>query len=68
MENNRFDEKGACKCRHIKDGHCKQCTACDRCEYYITSENKHLCCNDNIPGCHFWGGQVRDNAAWRKMW
>ena len=20
------------------------------------------------PGCHVWGGEVRNNAAWRKQW
>jgi hypothetical protein len=21
-----------------------------------------------MPGCHYWGGQVRNNAEWRKKW
>ena len=20
------------------------------------------------PGCHYWGGQIRSNAEWRKKW
>lgn len=20
------------------------------------------------PGCHYWGGQIRNNAMWRKQW
>ena len=20
------------------------------------------------PGCHYWGGQIRNNAEWRKRW
>lgn len=20
------------------------------------------------PGCHYWGGQIRNNAQWRKQW
>ena len=68
MKNNRFDAKGVCKCNHIKDGTCKQCSVCDCCEYYVTSERKSSCYDGNIPGCHFWGGQVRNNAAWRKGW
>ena len=20
------------------------------------------------PGCHYWGGQIRNNAEWRKKW
>lgn len=20
------------------------------------------------PGCHYWGGQLRNNAEWRKKW
>lgn len=35
IENNeRFDTKGNCKCAHITEGTCKQCSVCDCCEYY----------------------------------
>ena len=27
-------ENSVCKCDHIKEGTCKQCSACDRCEFY----------------------------------
>lgn len=20
------------------------------------------------PGCHYWGGEIRNNAQWRKQW
>lgn len=20
------------------------------------------------PGCHYWGGQIRNNSIWRKQW
>lgn len=31
---NRFDTKGNCKCVHITEGTCKQCSVCDCCEHY----------------------------------
>ena len=64
----RFDAKGVCKCAHIKTGTCKQCSVCDCCEYFVMSDNNSLSNYGNIPGSHFWGGQVRNNAVWRKGW
>ena len=63
----RFNANGVCKCARIKAGTCKQCIVCDCCEYFIMSDNKPLFYG-NIPGTHFWGGQIRNNAAWRKGW
>lgn len=31
----------------------------------ITSDEQHWV----VPnGCHYWGGQIRNNAMWRKQW
>lgn len=30
----RFDSKGACLCAHISEGTCKQCSACDCCDFF----------------------------------
>lgn len=64
----RFNANGVCKCAHIKAGTCKQCIACDCCEYFVMSDNNSLFNYGNIPGTHFWGGQVRNNVTWRKGW
>ena len=60
MYKNRFKLSGACKCVHIKDGSCKQCTACDSCEFYVREydETLHL-----SPHEYFWGGEIRDDRS-----
>ena len=64
---NKFYDNGTCKCMHIQDGSCKQCSACTDCEYFcapfqMKCESSYL----PFPGFHVWGGQVRNDAMWRK--
>lgn len=58
----RFDNKGACTCAHIAEGTCKQCSACESCEYYRPVPQKQ----DFVqlsPWEYVWGGCVRTNRS-----
>lgn len=51
--NSKFYDNGSCKCMHIQDGSCKQCSACTDCEYFCAplhtnSESSYL----QFPGFH----------------
>ena len=50
---NRFDIRGNCKCEHIKNKTCSQCSACIDCEYYIHNENKIYV----LPGQYYHTGK-----------
>lgn len=64
---NRFYDNDVCKCMHIQDGSCKQCSACTDCEYF--SAPLQTKCDSSylpFPGFHVWGGQFRNDAMWRR--
>lgn len=63
----RFSDNHECRCTHILDGSCKQCSACTDCKYFCAPIS--IECNSSyvpIPGFHVWGGQFRNNEFWRK--
>ena len=55
---NRFSSDGKCNCALIDFGQCKQCSACDVCEYYrpkATAENTRQL----YPWEYYWGGEIK---------
>lgn len=67
----RFDMYGVCKCTHISDGSCKQCSACDCCDFFSP---QHEVCLSGVPyGYHvgvspYGGIELRSNLAFRNRY
>lgn len=69
--NSRFDVYGVCKCARISDGSCKQCSACDCCNFFSAPLED---CLPFIPyGYHvgvspYGGIELRSNLAFRSRY
>lgn len=54
MTEQRFNANGSCRCERIVGGECRQCSACDECDFFVANITP-------IPYTYMWGGEMRDS-------